>query len=181
MERVPWGRLLSCQSSARWEERSRRPRCESGNHQAVGATARGLVSLELQGKELVHQQHTLSCLCSPVALCWPPHTHPQIVLSSDEEAFGGYRNATKDNDVTFRATQGNHDNRPYWIQVREMGGRAGTGGGGRKGAERVGMGQGVQGHGEGAGTQGATQTDQDNGFYWIQMQQGASGVGAEVA
>eukprot|EP00195_Chlamydomonas_chlamydogama_P012705 CAMPEP_0202890322 /NCGR_PEP_ID=MMETSP1392-20130828/769_1 /ASSEMBLY_ACC=CAM_ASM_000868 /TAXON_ID=225041 /ORGANISM="Chlamydomonas chlamydogama, Strain SAG 11-48b" /LENGTH=858 /DNA_ID=CAMNT_0049573871 /DNA_START=126 /DNA_END=2702 /DNA_ORIENTATION=- len=41
----------------------------------------------------------------------------KVVLSSDEEVFGGYRNVTKDNDATFRTQPGNHDNRPYWLQV----------------------------------------------------------------
>ena len=98
-------------------------------------------------------------------------------MSSDEEAFGGYRNATKDNDVTFRATQGNHDNRPYWIQVREMGGKAGVGGGVGKGAEWADTGR---AWGTRFRTQGATQGNRDNRPYWIQVQQGASGVGAEV-
>jgi 1,4-alpha-glucan branching enzyme len=37
----------------------------------------------------------------------------QVVLSSDEEVFGGYRNVTKDSNVTFTALQGLHNNRPY--------------------------------------------------------------------
>jgi 1,4-alpha-glucan branching enzyme len=40
-----------------------------------------------------------------------------VVLSSDEEVFGGYRNVTKDSDVTFTTTAGSHDNRPNWFQV----------------------------------------------------------------
>lgn len=41
----------------------------------------------------------------------------QVVLSSDEEAFGGFRNITKDSDVTFYADQGNFDNRPHSMKV----------------------------------------------------------------
>lgn len=46
----------------------------------------------------------------------------QVVLSSDEEVFGGYKNATKDADVTFLAQQNfAHDNRPHSFQVRSQG------------------------------------------------------------
>ncbi|GAX84832.1 hypothetical protein CEUSTIGMA_g12253.t1 [Chlamydomonas eustigma] len=41
----------------------------------------------------------------------------KVVLSSDEEVFGGYRNVTKDSDVIFTTTVGGHDNRPNWFQV----------------------------------------------------------------
>lgn len=42
----------------------------------------------------------------------------KIVLSSDEEVFGGYRNVSKDSDVTFTVHQGHsHDNRPHSFQV----------------------------------------------------------------
>lgn len=41
----------------------------------------------------------------------------KVVLSSDEEVFGGWRNITKDNDTQFATSQGNHDNRPYSFQV----------------------------------------------------------------
>lgn len=41
----------------------------------------------------------------------------QVVLSSDEEVFGGYRNVTKDAGVSFSTQQGNHDNRPYSFLV----------------------------------------------------------------
>lgn len=41
----------------------------------------------------------------------------KLVLSSDEEPFGGYRNVTKESDVVFKSQSGNHDNRPNWIQV----------------------------------------------------------------
>ena len=55
-----------------------------------------------------------------------------MVLSSDDEAFGGYRNVCKDNDVSFHSHEGGHDNRPNWIQVgegsREGGARKGEGG-----------------------------------------------------
>ena len=53
----------------------------------------------------------------------PHSSHPtpldssQVVLSSDEEVFGGYRNVTKDSDVTFTASGQSHDNRPNSFQV----------------------------------------------------------------
>jgi hypothetical protein len=40
------------------------------------------------------------------------------VLSSDEEAFGGYQNATKNGDIEFRADMGNFDNRPHSMKAR---------------------------------------------------------------
>jgi hypothetical protein len=44
----------------------------------------------------------------------------QVVLSSDEAVFGGYRNVTKDADVTFVATDYQHDGRPASMQVRSL-------------------------------------------------------------
>ena len=44
----------------------------------------------------------------------------QVVLSSDEQTFGGWRNVTKDTDVTFAATAHNFDNRPNSFQVWAM-------------------------------------------------------------
>ncbi len=41
----------------------------------------------------------------------------KVVLSSDEEVFGGYKNVTKNNDVTFVANGHNHDGRPASFQV----------------------------------------------------------------
>ncbi|EFJ46288.1 1,4-alpha-glucan branching enzyme II, partial [Volvox carteri f. nagariensis] len=41
----------------------------------------------------------------------------KLVLSSDEEVFGGYRNITKETDATFQTTPGNYDNRPHSFQV----------------------------------------------------------------
>ncbi|PNH05198.1 1,4-alpha-glucan-branching enzyme 2-1, chloroplastic/amyloplastic [Tetrabaena socialis] len=41
----------------------------------------------------------------------------KIMLSSDEEVFGGYRNLTKDADAAFQTTAGNYDNRPFSFQV----------------------------------------------------------------
>ena len=55
--------------------------------------------------------------------CAPACT-PQVVLSSDEEVFGGYRNVTKDSDVTFVSTAGDFDRRPRSIKVTADSGRA---------------------------------------------------------
>ncbi|GIL59739.1 hypothetical protein Vafri_14468 [Volvox africanus] len=41
----------------------------------------------------------------------------KVVLSSDEEVFGGYRNATKEANVTFVATPTTHDSRPFSFMV----------------------------------------------------------------
>ncbi|EFN58941.1 hypothetical protein CHLNCDRAFT_29960 [Chlorella variabilis] len=41
----------------------------------------------------------------------------KVVLSSDEQVFGGWQNVTKNSNVEFHAQQGDHDNRPYSIQV----------------------------------------------------------------
>ena len=40
-----------------------------------------------------------------------------MVLSSDEEAFGGYQNVTKNSDVEFAATGGSADGRPHSFMV----------------------------------------------------------------
>jgi len=50
-------------------------------------------------------------------LTQPLVSDPQVVLSSDEEVFGGYRNVSKDNDAVFVASNHNHDNRPASFQV----------------------------------------------------------------
>jgi Alpha amylase, C-terminal all-beta domain len=42
----------------------------------------------------------------------------KLVLSSDEEVFGGYKNVTKEADVEFYASQGDFDGRPLSFQVR---------------------------------------------------------------
>lgn len=42
----------------------------------------------------------------------------KIVLSSDEECFGGWCNSSKKYDVTYMANDHNHDNRPHSFQVR---------------------------------------------------------------
>jgi hypothetical protein len=41
----------------------------------------------------------------------------QVVLSSDEQEFGGYCNVTKNNDISFPTGSSNHDNRPYDMMV----------------------------------------------------------------
>ncbi|KAI8112937.1 hypothetical protein M9434_004256 [Picochlorum sp. BPE23] len=41
----------------------------------------------------------------------------KVVLSSDEEVFGGWNNVTKNSDTEFMAHEGNYDNRPYSFQV----------------------------------------------------------------
>ena len=41
----------------------------------------------------------------------------KLVLSSDEEPFGGWRNVTKDSDVEFFAGLGEHDGRPHSFQA----------------------------------------------------------------
>lgn len=41
-----------------------------------------------------------------------------MVLSSDEEVFGGYRNVTKDADAVFSAQSGDYDGRPHSFMVR---------------------------------------------------------------
>ncbi len=42
----------------------------------------------------------------------------QVVLSSDEPAFGGYSNVTKDSDAVLKTDEGTYDNRPHSFQVR---------------------------------------------------------------
>ena len=44
----------------------------------------------------------------------------QVVLSSDEPAFGGYSNVTKDSDTVLATDEGTYDNRPHSFQVRSM-------------------------------------------------------------
>ncbi|PSC69001.1 starch branching enzyme isoform A [Micractinium conductrix] len=41
----------------------------------------------------------------------------KVVLSSDEEVFGGWKNVTKDSNVEFQAQQGDFDNRPNSLMV----------------------------------------------------------------
>ncbi|KXZ47568.1 hypothetical protein GPECTOR_34g727 [Gonium pectorale] len=41
----------------------------------------------------------------------------KLLLTSDEEVFGGYRNVTKDADAVFNTQSGNFDNRPHSFQV----------------------------------------------------------------
>nr|QKY15163.1 starch branching enzyme (1,4-alpha-glucan branching enzyme II) (SBE2) [Polytomella parva] len=41
----------------------------------------------------------------------------KVVLSSDEDVFGGFKNVTKDSDVTFQATNYQFDGRPCSFQV----------------------------------------------------------------
>jgi 1,4-alpha-glucan branching enzyme len=48
--------------------------------------------------------------------CFHPGPY-KVVLSSDEKVFGGYENVTKNSDVEFFATLGDHDNRPHSFQV----------------------------------------------------------------
>lgn len=48
--------------------------------------------------------------------CFHPGSY-KIVLSSDEEVFGGFRNVTKDSDVEFNAALGNHDDRPHSFRI----------------------------------------------------------------
>ena len=49
--------------------------------------------------------------------CFHPGPY-KIVLSSDEEQFGGYQNVTKAGDVEFFAGLGGHDERPHSFQAR---------------------------------------------------------------
>jgi len=42
----------------------------------------------------------------------------QVVLSSDEPAFGGYSNVTKESDAVLSTDEGTYDNRPNSFQVR---------------------------------------------------------------
>ncbi len=48
--------------------------------------------------------------------CLNPGTY-KVALSSDEDVFGGWKNVTKDSDVTFQAQDINHDSRPHSFQV----------------------------------------------------------------
>lgn len=41
----------------------------------------------------------------------------KLVLSSDEEVFGGYRNLSKDSDAEHVASGGEHDRRPHSFMV----------------------------------------------------------------
>ena len=41
-----------------------------------------------------------------------------MVLSSDEPAFGGYSNVTKESDAVLKTDEGTYDNRPHSFQVR---------------------------------------------------------------
>ena len=41
----------------------------------------------------------------------------KVVMSSDEGVFGGWNNVTKDSDVTFAASEGDHDGRPCSMLV----------------------------------------------------------------
>ncbi|GFH32548.1 starch branching enzyme, partial [Haematococcus lacustris] len=41
----------------------------------------------------------------------------KIVLSSDEEVFGGWKNVTKESDVSFSGDKGGHDRRPNSMLV----------------------------------------------------------------
>ena len=47
-------------------------------------------------------------------MCAGPY---KVVLSSDEEVFGGYQNVTKNSDVEFAATGGSADGRPHSFMV----------------------------------------------------------------
>ncbi|KAL4441059.1 hypothetical protein ABPG77_010490 [Micractinium sp. CCAP 211/92] len=48
--------------------------------------------------------------------CYKPGAY-KVVLSSDEEVFGGWKNVTKDSSVEFHAQQADFDNRPNSIMV----------------------------------------------------------------
>lgn len=50
--------------------------------------------------------------------CLNPGSY-KVVLSSDEEVFGGYRNVSKGADVEFVAAAVDHDGRPHSFQARE--------------------------------------------------------------
>ena len=41
----------------------------------------------------------------------------QIVLSSDEEVFGGWKNVSKEYDVDYQTTEGKYDGRPHSFLV----------------------------------------------------------------
>lgn len=41
----------------------------------------------------------------------------QLMLSSDEEAFGGFENLSKKHDTEFVSTAGDYDKRPHSLQV----------------------------------------------------------------
>ena len=41
----------------------------------------------------------------------------QLMLSSDEESFGGFENLSKKHDTEFASTAGDYDGRPHNIQV----------------------------------------------------------------
>lgn len=42
---------------------------------------------------------------------------PQIVLSSDEEVFGGWKNVSKEYDVDYQTEEGDYNGRPYSFQT----------------------------------------------------------------
>ena len=41
----------------------------------------------------------------------------QIVLSSDESVFGGFKNCSKDSDTEFQTMEGDYNGRPQSFQV----------------------------------------------------------------
>lgn len=74
------------------------------------------------GVALPGTQPTTRCTLVPLMSSYT-HAGPlvgaaQVVLSSDEEVFGGWRNVTKDSAVDFYTQQGDHDNRPNSMLVR---------------------------------------------------------------
>ncbi len=42
---------------------------------------------------------------------------PQIVLSTDEEVFGGWKNVSKEYDVDYQTEEGDYNGRPYSFQT----------------------------------------------------------------
>jgi hypothetical protein len=45
------------------------------------------------------------------------NAHTQVVLSSDEAVFGGWRNASKEHDVEYATASDDHDGRPHSFTV----------------------------------------------------------------
>jgi len=41
----------------------------------------------------------------------------QVVLSSDEQVFGGWKNVSKENDVEYATAEDDHDGRPHSFTV----------------------------------------------------------------
>ena len=90
----------------------------SAEHQYISRKDEGdkMVVVERGDLTFVFNFHPTNSYTDYRIGCWKEGKY-KIVLSSDEEVFGGYCNVTKEADVTFTAGNHSHDGRPSSFQA----------------------------------------------------------------